>query len=37
MLALAPITGRQAAHDLVYAACRLAIEADRPLFDILVE
>jgi 3-carboxy-cis,cis-muconate cycloisomerase len=37
MMALAPITGRQAAHDLVYASCRLAIEADRPLFDVLIE
>ncbi len=37
MMALAPITGRQAAHDLVYAACRDAVETDRPLFDVLVE
>lgn len=37
MMALAPITGRQAAHDLVYAACRDAAETDRPLFDVLAE
>ena len=35
MMALAPITGRQTAHDLVYAACRRALEADQPLFDAL--
>ncbi|MCO5734295.1 adenylosuccinate lyase family protein [Rhizobium sp. SSA_523] len=37
MMALAPLTGRQTAHDLVYAACRHALETDRPLFDVLVE
>ena len=37
MMALAPINGRQDAHDLVYAACRRAIETDRPLIDVLVE
>lgn len=37
MMALAPITGRQTAHDLVYAACRHAVETDRSLFDVLVE
>jgi len=35
MMALAPITGRQAAHDLVYAACREAVETGRTLFDVL--
>jgi 3-carboxy-cis,cis-muconate cycloisomerase len=37
MMALAPLTGRQTAHDLVYAACRRAIEAGKPLFEILVD
>ncbi|MBY5378323.1 adenylosuccinate lyase family protein [Rhizobium leguminosarum] len=37
MMALAPFTGRQTAHDLVYAACRHAVETDRSLFDVLVE
>jgi 3-carboxy-cis,cis-muconate cycloisomerase len=35
MMALAPVTGRQVAHDLVYAACRRAIEANMPLYDAL--
>jgi 3-carboxy-cis,cis-muconate cycloisomerase len=35
MMALAPVTGRQTAHDLVYAACREAVETGRPLFDVL--
>ncbi|MNM66989.1 3-carboxy-cis,cis-muconate cycloisomerase [compost metagenome] len=35
MMALAPITGRQTAHDLVYAGCRRAIEADQSLFEVL--
>lgn len=35
MMALAPLTGRQTAHDLVYAACRRAVEAGRPLFEVL--
>lgn len=35
MMALAPITGRQAAHDLVYAGCREAVETGKPLFDVL--
>jgi 3-carboxy-cis,cis-muconate cycloisomerase len=37
MMGLAPHTGRNEAHDLVYDACRAAIESDRPLFDVLVE
>lgn len=35
IMALAPLTGRQAAHDLVYAGCRRAIEADQSLFEVL--
>jgi 3-carboxy-cis,cis-muconate cycloisomerase len=31
MMGLAPHTGRNEAHDLVYDACRTAIESDRPL------
>jgi 3-carboxy-cis,cis-muconate cycloisomerase len=37
MMGLAPFTGRNEAHDLVYDACRTAIESDRPLLDILLE
>jgi len=37
MMGLAPHTGRNEAHDLVYDACRLAIESDRPLCDVLLE
>jgi 3-carboxy-cis,cis-muconate cycloisomerase len=37
MMALAPITGRQAAHDLVYAGCREAAETGKPLFDVLAK
>jgi len=37
MMGLAPLTGRTEAHDLVYDACRLAIESDRPLCDVLLE
>jgi 3-carboxy-cis,cis-muconate cycloisomerase len=37
MMGLAPHTGRNEAHDLVYEACRAAIEADRPLLDVLLE
>ena len=37
MMGLAPHTGRNEAHDLVYDACRQAIESDRPLFDVLLE
>jgi 3-carboxy-cis,cis-muconate cycloisomerase len=37
MMGLAPHTGRNDAHDLVYDACRAAIESDRPLLDVLAE
>jgi 3-carboxy-cis,cis-muconate cycloisomerase len=37
MMGLAPHLGRNAAHDLVYDACRDAIEHDRPLYDVLLE
>jgi 3-carboxy-cis,cis-muconate cycloisomerase len=37
MMGLAPHTGRNEAHDLVYDACRDAIEHDRPLYDVLLE
>ncbi len=37
MMALAPAVGRQEAHHLVAAACRRAIEADRPLLDVVRE
>lgn len=37
MMGLAPHTGRNEAHDLVYDACRTAIESDRPLLDVLLE
>ncbi len=37
MMGLAPHTGRNEAHDLVYDACRNAIESDRPLYDVLLE
>jgi 3-carboxy-cis,cis-muconate cycloisomerase len=37
MMGLAPYTGRTEAHDLVYDACRQAIESDRPLLEVLLE
>ncbi len=37
MMGLAPLVGRQQAHDLVYDACRESIESRRPLLDILRE
>jgi 3-carboxy-cis,cis-muconate cycloisomerase len=37
MMGLAPFTGRTEAHDLVYDACRVAIEGDRPLLDVLLK
>jgi 3-carboxy-cis,cis-muconate cycloisomerase len=37
MMGLAPHTGRNEAHDLVYDACRLAVERDHPLLDVLLE
>ena len=36
MMGLAPILGRSAAHDLVYDACREAIDARTPLLDALL-
>jgi 3-carboxy-cis,cis-muconate cycloisomerase len=35
MMALAPFTGRGKAHDLVYAACRRALEHQTPLLEEL--
>lgn len=35
MMALAPIVGRQGAHDLVYAGCREAAETGASLFEVL--
>jgi 3-carboxy-cis,cis-muconate cycloisomerase len=37
MMGLAPHTGRNEAHDLIYDACRLAIARDCPLYDVLLE
>jgi 3-carboxy-cis,cis-muconate cycloisomerase len=37
MMGLAPHTGRNEAHDLVYDACRLALDSNRPLLDVLLE
>jgi 3-carboxy-cis,cis-muconate cycloisomerase len=37
MMGLAPHIGRNEAHDLVYDACRAAIENDRPLYDVLLD
>jgi 3-carboxy-cis,cis-muconate cycloisomerase len=37
MMGLAPHTGRNEAHDLIYDACNIAIENDRPLLDVLLE
>jgi 3-carboxy-cis,cis-muconate cycloisomerase len=36
MMGLAPHLGRQQAHDLVYAACREALQKGRSLFDVLM-
>jgi len=35
MMALAPLTGRGDAHDLIYDACRQAEKESKPLLDIL--
>jgi 3-carboxy-cis,cis-muconate cycloisomerase len=35
MMALAPHTGRQHAHDLVYEACRVALETGQPILGVL--
>lgn len=37
MMGLAPAIGRQHAHDVVYDACRTAIESGRTLYDVLTE
>jgi 3-carboxy-cis,cis-muconate cycloisomerase len=37
MMGLAPAIGRQHAHDVVYDACRVAIENGRTLYDVLRE
>jgi len=37
MMGLAPHIGRQIAHDLVYDACRDAVTAGRPLYDVLAD
>ncbi|SNB65549.1 3-carboxy-cis,cis-muconate cycloisomerase [Arboricoccus pini] len=37
MMAAAPRLGRQRAHDLVYEACRTALESDRDLAAVLAE
>ena len=37
MMGLAPRDRPHEAHDLVYDACRAAIETDRPLLDVLLE
>jgi len=37
MMRLGPMLGRQRSHDLVYAICRRAIAADRPLVELLAE
>jgi len=37
MMGLAPVIGRNEAHDLVYDSCRTAIESNRPLYDVLQE
>jgi 3-carboxy-cis,cis-muconate cycloisomerase len=36
MMELAPYTGRNQAHDLVYDACRQAIDSDRPFYEVLL-
>ena len=37
MMGLAPALGRQAAHDLVYEACRVATDERRALLDVLLD
>lgn len=37
MMGLAPAIGRQHAHDVVYDACRLAIESGKSLYSVLVD
>ncbi|KAF4556375.1 Lyase-like protein [Elsinoe fawcettii] len=36
MMGIAPEVGRQQAHDLVYEACKTAIDQGRSLYDVLV-
>ncbi len=36
MMGLAPVLGRQVAHDLVYDCCREALATSRPFLDLLV-
>lgn len=36
MMGVAPFVGRQAAHDIVYAACRKAVEGGHTLADVLL-
>lgn len=36
MMGIAPFLGRQAAHDIVYAACRKAVEGGHTLADVLL-
>jgi 3-carboxy-cis,cis-muconate cycloisomerase len=35
--ALAPMLGREAAHELIEAACRRAVEQGKPLRDVLAQ
>ncbi|KAL4868386.1 hypothetical protein BDV12DRAFT_185918 [Aspergillus spectabilis] len=37
MMGLAPVLGRQKAHDVVYEACKIAIEENRSLLEVLKE
>ncbi len=37
MMRLAPFIGRQQAHDVVYAACRVVNDSGRPLAEVLAE
>ena len=37
MMGLAPHIGRQVAHDIVYDACRDAVQAGKSLYDVLIE
>lgn len=37
MMGLAPHMGRQIAHDVVYDACREAMDTGRTLYDVLIE
>jgi adenylosuccinate lyase len=37
MMGLAPVLGRQKAHDVVYEACKTAIEGNRSLLEVLQE